>query len=149
MWRSLAVKLAVISNISFHSFYPRIHTGDRPYKCAHPGCEKAFTQLSNLQVSTWALATILLHMILQQELLLNINVDDGTVKKVLYCNNNTRLCLFSSLIRGSTIKTSRINVLTATVPTQTPHHCRSTCQHTPSKMLRPTAVACVAGHTPQ
>uniref|UniRef100_A0A8D2DDF2 C2H2-type domain-containing protein n=1 Tax=Sciurus vulgaris TaxID=55149 RepID=A0A8D2DDF2_SCIVU len=22
---------------------------DRPYKCAHPGCEKAFTQLSNLQ----------------------------------------------------------------------------------------------------
>ncbi|MBN3323106.1 ZN384 protein, partial [Atractosteus spatula] len=27
----------------------RIHTGDRPYKCAHPGCEKAFTQLSNLQ----------------------------------------------------------------------------------------------------
>lgn len=30
---------------------PRIHTGDRPYKCPHPGCEKAFTQLSNLQVS--------------------------------------------------------------------------------------------------
>lgn len=29
----------------------RIHTGDRPYKCGHPGCEKAFTQLSNLQVS--------------------------------------------------------------------------------------------------
>lgn len=29
----------------------RIHTGDRPYKCAHPGCEKAFTQLSNLQVN--------------------------------------------------------------------------------------------------
>nr|XP_054586026.1 zinc finger protein 362a isoform X5 [Nothobranchius furzeri] len=27
----------------------RIHTGERPYKCAHPGCEKAFTQLSNLQ----------------------------------------------------------------------------------------------------
>uniref|UniRef100_A0A8C1R650 Si:ch211-154o6.2 n=1 Tax=Cyprinus carpio TaxID=7962 RepID=A0A8C1R650_CYPCA len=27
----------------------RIHTGDRPYKCAHPGCEKSFTQLSNLQ----------------------------------------------------------------------------------------------------
>ncbi|KAA0710063.1 Zinc finger protein [Triplophysa tibetana] len=26
-----------------------IHTGDRPYKCVHPGCEKAFTQLSNLQ----------------------------------------------------------------------------------------------------
>ncbi|KAM8990049.1 zinc finger protein 362 isoform 6-T12 [Ara ararauna] len=26
-----------------------IHTGDRPYKCPHPGCEKAFTQLSNLQ----------------------------------------------------------------------------------------------------
>jgi len=31
-------------------FRCRIHTGDRPYKCAHPGCEKAFTQLSNLQV---------------------------------------------------------------------------------------------------
>lgn len=29
----------------------RIHTGDRPYKCNHPGCEKAFTQLSNLQVN--------------------------------------------------------------------------------------------------
>uniref|UniRef100_A0A8C6WUJ9 Zinc finger protein 384 like n=1 Tax=Neogobius melanostomus TaxID=47308 RepID=A0A8C6WUJ9_9GOBI len=26
-----------------------IHTGDRPYKCNHPGCEKSFTQLSNLQ----------------------------------------------------------------------------------------------------
>ncbi|KAL8198596.1 UNVERIFIED_CONTAM: hypothetical protein K2H54_017212, partial [Gekko kuhli] len=26
-----------------------IHTGDRPYKCPHAGCEKAFTQLSNLQ----------------------------------------------------------------------------------------------------
>lgn len=33
----------------------RIHTGDRPYKCPHPGCEKAFTQLSNLQVSVEAL----------------------------------------------------------------------------------------------
>ena len=29
----------------------RIHTGDRPYKCLHPGCDKAFTQLSNLQVT--------------------------------------------------------------------------------------------------
>ncbi|KAK3512804.1 hypothetical protein QTP70_025353 [Hemibagrus guttatus] len=27
----------------------RIHTGDRPYKCIQPGCDKAFTQLSNLQ----------------------------------------------------------------------------------------------------
>ncbi|XP_078393437.1 zinc finger protein 384-like, partial [Cetorhinus maximus] len=27
----------------------RIHTGDRPYKCAQPGCDKSFTQLSNLQ----------------------------------------------------------------------------------------------------
>lgn len=35
---------------TFRSFPYRIHTGDRPYKCAHPGCEKAFTQLSNLQV---------------------------------------------------------------------------------------------------
>lgn len=40
------------SNLSIDSFRHRIHTGDRPYKCAHPGCEKAFTQLSNLQVST-------------------------------------------------------------------------------------------------
>ncbi len=29
----------------------RIHSGDRPYKCSHPGCEKTFTQLSNLQVT--------------------------------------------------------------------------------------------------
>lgn len=38
---------------SHHTHVPcRIHTGDRPYKCPHPGCEKAFTQLSNLQVSS-------------------------------------------------------------------------------------------------
>lgn len=36
----------------FACLWLRIHTGDRPYKCPHPGCEKAFTQLSNLQVST-------------------------------------------------------------------------------------------------
>ena len=35
------------------------------------------------------------------------------------------------------------------MPTQIPHRCRSTCQRTPSKTLRPTAVACAAGHTPQ
>ncbi|KAI6073812.1 Zinc finger protein 362 isoform X2 [Aix galericulata] len=34
------------SEMQIHS---KIHTGDRPYKCPHPGCEKAFTQLSNLQ----------------------------------------------------------------------------------------------------
>ena len=27
----------------------RTHTGDKPYKCRHPGCTKAFSQLSNLQ----------------------------------------------------------------------------------------------------
>lgn len=54
-----------------------------------------------------------------------------------------------SPIRGSTIKTSRTNVPTATVPTQTRRRCRSTCQRTPSKTQRPTAVACVAGRTPQ
>ncbi|KAF0306732.1 Zinc finger protein rotund [Amphibalanus amphitrite] len=27
----------------------RTHTGDKPYKCRHPGCSKAFSQLSNLQ----------------------------------------------------------------------------------------------------
>lgn len=62
------------------------------------------------------------------------------------------VCLFlpsHSLTRGSTIKTSRINVPTATVPTQTPHHCRSTCRRTPSKTLKPTAAVCVAGRTPQ
>ncbi|KAJ6656779.1 hypothetical protein lerEdw1_003110 [Lerista edwardsae] len=34
---------------SGHQHCHRIHTGDRPYKCPHAGCEKAFTQLSNLQ----------------------------------------------------------------------------------------------------
>jgi len=64
--------------------------------------------------------------------------------------NSPRLCLFpNSLTRGSTTKTSRINVLTATVPTPTRHRCRSICQRTPSKTLKPTAVACVAGRTPQ
>ena len=27
----------------------RTHTGEKPYKCMHPGCGKAFSQLSNLQ----------------------------------------------------------------------------------------------------
>lgn len=65
--------------------------------------------------------------------------------------SNTSLCVSfpHSPTRGSTIKTSRINVPTATVPTQTLRRCRSTCQHTPSKTLRPTAAACAAGHTPQ
>lgn len=27
----------------------RIHTGDRPYKCPHPGCERLSLQLSNLR----------------------------------------------------------------------------------------------------
>lgn len=64
--------------------------------------------------------------------------------------SNLFLCLFShSPTRGSTIKISRINVPTATVPTLTLRRCRSTCQHMPSKTLRPTAAACAAGHTPQ
>lgn len=41
-----------LSPSCFACLWLRIHTGDRPYKCPHPGCEKAFTQLSNLQVST-------------------------------------------------------------------------------------------------
>lgn len=47
-WVSMLTFLLLI--FSLYRFCNRIHTGDRPYKCAHPGCEKAFTQLSNLQV---------------------------------------------------------------------------------------------------
>ncbi|XP_070293418.1 zinc finger protein 384 [Salvelinus sp. IW2-2015] len=39
----------MVGPFTFLPFFCRIHTGDRPYKCVHPGCEKSFTQLSNLQ----------------------------------------------------------------------------------------------------
>lgn len=44
--KSVIITLFVISL----KYICRIHTGDRPYKCIQPGCDKAFTQLSNLQV---------------------------------------------------------------------------------------------------
>lgn len=43
-------KLSMYVHVCLFVFLCRIHTGDRPYKCTHPGCEKSFTQLSNLQV---------------------------------------------------------------------------------------------------
>lgn len=39
-----------VSRVPLLRLCSRIHTGDRPYRCVHPGCDKAFTQLSNLQV---------------------------------------------------------------------------------------------------
>lgn len=45
-------KLQLLSNTVVKPVCPplrRTHTGERPYGCKHPGCGKAFTQLSNLQ----------------------------------------------------------------------------------------------------
>lgn len=47
--RPLPQLSVTVTGVSLHLF-TRIHTGDRPYRCSHPGCEKSFTQLSNLQV---------------------------------------------------------------------------------------------------
>lgn len=127
----------------------RIHTGDRPYKCAHPGCEKAFTQLSNLQVDCncfffWCFTTMILPCL------------GGLVTKLCFqlsgMQVNWLYVVFFfpcwSLTRGSTTKINPSNVPTATVPIQTLPRCRSTCPHTLSKMPRRTAAACVAGRTP-
>ncbi|KAG0356077.1 hypothetical protein BGZ54_000850 [Gamsiella multidivaricata] len=35
--------------LSRNSTHERKHTGERPYKCPHPDCDKTFTQLGNLK----------------------------------------------------------------------------------------------------
>lgn len=123
----------------------RIHTGDRPYKCPHPGCEKAFTQLSNLQVSA-DLPPVPPRCTTVSPLFQGAQEGGGVgeSRRLL-----TPCSALRSLINASTTRTSPTNVPTATGPTQTPPPSRSTSPPTPSSTLRPTAAACVGGPTPR
>lgn len=121
----------------------RIHTGDRPYKCPHPGCEKAFTQLSNLQVSGCLPPACQVH---------SCPPEKGHKKGLALgdaCWFLTPLLCSHSLTSASTTRTSPTSVPTATGPTRTPPPCRSTSQPTPSSTPRPTAAACAGGPTPR
>lgn len=114
----------------------RIHTGDRPYKCPHPGCEKAFTQLSNLQVSA-CLPTLPARCTAPSTLSRGAQLPPDPC------------CAPHSLTSASTTRTSPTSVPTATGPTRTRPPCRSTSRPTPSSTPRPTAAACAGVPTPR
>ncbi|KAF9277615.1 hypothetical protein BGZ68_009171 [Mortierella alpina] len=46
-YRFAALTAATVPSLS--STHERKHTGERPYKCPHPECDKTFTQLGNLK----------------------------------------------------------------------------------------------------
>ena len=124
----------------------RIHTGDRPYRCVHPGCEKAFTQLSNLQV--------IINRCFCQHRSPDLEWMCKPARTTLIWLSPSVLCPPPhtrgwSLTRGSTTRTSLSNVPTVSARTQTRPRCRPTCPHTPSKTPGPTAAACAAARTPR